>query len=534
LFVQAIDRKMGDDNSRFEKQSLLKFTAEDRTSRIFSVLMGYRNSFVAFGMVCLKIFVNYWQYTFIDLELLEMTQETNALISPLSGLRRLIETNQIEAPDDDFLSDKSAVWSPHNKIINVTPGPAFGSELVTQFASTQTRGMRGPGVAEFFTAVRKEYGKLVDMQKGGMPLFFTGSGTSATEAAAGALRTPDEVDHNKKIIITLEIGSFSNAMGNCVENLGRCVIRLKADLGEDLPFVQCREVLEKDLRDNPEGNIKMVMAPHNETGSGVTANIPKLRDLLDELKHPALLVVDGISSIGSLPFSMDKTGTDMLLGCSQKGMMCSPGIGMIVLSPKALKRIGECDQLMKEAGLKKGEHYLSLTKMIDAMEATALHTETPSNYAQLAVALDTIAIEGLDRAVERHADCSAIYRAAVKGAGFELVAKNMNIVSNAVTAIQAPKGYGEKEIKEVLNIMYNKHAVEAASIPGYPDKGWRLCATGGIQPQHALMASIAFLKSAEEAGLPIDSNKGLLAASNAYSEVARYHRPLPGIDVYGR
>ena len=466
-----------------------------------------------------------------------MTRQTsdnpNELISPLSGLRRLIETNQIEESGDDFLSDKSAVWSPHNKIINVTPGPAFGSELVTQFASTQTRGMRGPGAAEFFTAVRQEYGKLVDMPKGGMPLFFNGSGTSATESAAGALRTPDEVNSEKKVILTLEIGSFSNAMGNCVENLGRGVIRLKAELGEDFPFAQCRAALEKDLRDN-SANIKMVMGPHNETGSGVTANVQKLRDLLDELKHPALLVIDGISSIGCLPLSMDKLGIDMLLGCSQKGLMATPGIGMITLSPKALKRIGECDHQMKQAGLKRGEHYLSLTKMIEAMESSALHTETPPNYAQLAVALDTLAIEGYDRVFERHADCSAIYRAAVKSAGLDLVAKDINIASNAVTAIQAPKGYGEKEIKEVLSIMYNKHAVEAAAIPGYPDLGWRLCATGGIQPQHALMASIAFLKAVEEAGLPIDSDKGLFAASKTYGEVVRYHRPLPGLDMYGR
>ncbi|MFT7556841.1 MAG: alanine-glyoxylate transaminase/serine-glyoxylate transaminase/serine-pyruvate transaminase [Planctomycetota bacterium] len=458
---------------------------------------------------------------------------TNDLISPLSGLRRLIETNQIDAAGDDFLNDKSAVWSPHNKIINVTPGPAFGSELVTQFASSQTRGMRGPGAAEFFTAVRQEYGKLVDMPKGGMPLFFNGSGTSATESAAGALRTPDEVNSNKAVILTLEIGSFSTAMGNCVENLGRAVIRLNADLGEDLPFAKCREALAKDLQDN-QGNIKMVMAPHNETGSGVTASIQILRDLLDELKHPALLVIDGISSIGSLPLSMEQLGIDMLLGCSQKGMMCSPGIGMITLSPKALKRIADCDQQMKAAGLKNGEHYLSLSKMIAAMETTALHTETPPNYAQLAVALDTLAIEGLDRVCERHADCSAIYRAAVKAAGFELVAKDINIASNAVTAVQAPEGYGETEIKKVLSIMYNKHAVEAAAIPGYPDMGWRLCATGGIQPQHALMASIAFLMAAEEAGLPIDYDKGLVAASKTYGELVRYHRPLPGIDMYGR
>jgi aspartate aminotransferase-like enzyme len=231
---------------------------------------------------------------------------------------------------------------------------------------------------------------------------------------------------------------------------------------------------------------------------------------------------------------MDKLGIDMLMGCSQKGMMASPGIGMITLSPKALKKIAECDQQMIAAGLKKAEHYLSLTKMIAAMETSALHTETPPNYAQLAVALDTIAIEGLARVFERHADCSAIFRAAVMAAGFELVAKDIHIASNVVTAIKAPKGYGEKEIKAVLSIMHNKHAVEAAAIPGYPDMGWRLCATGGIQPQHALMASIAFLKAADEAGLPIDSDKGLFAASETYGKVVRYHRPLPGIDMYGR
>jgi aspartate aminotransferase-like enzyme len=145
------------------------------------------------------------------------------------------------------------------------------------------------------------------------------------------------------------------------------------------------------------------------------------------------------------------------MGCSQKGMMASPGIGMITLNPKALQRVAECDQQMIEAGLKKGEHYLSLTKMIAAMETSALHTETPPNYAQLAVALDTIAIECLDRVVERHADCSAIFRAAVKAGGFELVTKDNNIASNSVTAIRAPKGYGETEIKEVLNIsLFNR------------------------------------------------------------------------------
>jgi len=454
---------------------------------------------------------------------------SNELISPLSGLRRLIESNQIDAPDD-FLKDKAPVWSPHNKIINVTPGPAFGSELVTQFTSNQTRGMRGPGVAKFFTAVREAYGKLVDMQEGGRALFFTGSGTSGTEAAAGSCRTPEEAGSDKPAIVTLEIGAFSTAMGNCVENLGRNVIRIKGEIGEDLPFDKCREVLANDT----EGNIKMVMAPHNETGAGVTTDPKKLRDLLDELNHDALLVIDGISSIASMPCSMTEMGIDMLIGCSQKGMMATPGIGMLSLSSKAIEKVREYDKQLADAGIKKGQHYLNLGKMLDTMEATGLHLETPGNYAQFAVALDALAIEGIDRVCERHKDCSEVFRAAALGAGFELVAKDVNTRSNAVTAIKSPEGFGEKKILEVLSIMYFKHAVEAAGIPGAPDLGWRLCATGGIQPQHALSASIAFLKSTEEAGLPVDVDKGMLAASKAYSDVAKYHRPLPGIDVYGR
>jgi len=390
--------------------------------------------------------------------------------------------------------------------------------------------MRGPGVAEFFTAVRREYNKIVDIQAGGKSLFFTGSGTSATEAAAGALRTVDELNSDKISIITMEIGWFSRAMGNCAENLGRNVKRLQCDLGEDLPYELCREALEKDT----EHNIKMVMAPHNETGAGVTIDPKKIRGLLDELNHPALLVIDGISAIGSLPCSMTEMGIDMLIGCSQKGMMGTPGIGMISLSPKAVEKIRESEKDMEDAGFKKAQHYCNIGKMIEAMDTTGLHIETPGNYSQFAVALDAIAIEGIDRVCDRHRDCSDVYRAAAKAAGFELVTKNAELASNTVTAIKTPAGYGEKEVTQVLSIMFNKHAVEAAGIPGYPDMGWRLCATGGIQPQHALMASIAFLKSVEEAGIPVDCDKGIAAASKVYGELAQYHRPLPGIDMYGR
>ncbi|RKZ81416.1 MAG: hypothetical protein DRQ35_00155 [Gammaproteobacteria bacterium] len=294
---------------------------------------------------------------------------TNELISPLSGLRRLIETDQVGPNENSFLDDKAPVWSPHNKIINVTPGPAFGSELVDQFSSTQTRGMRGPDVAKFFTSVREDYGKMVGMQEGGRALFFTGSGTTATESAAGSCRFPGEADFDTPAVVTMEIGAFSTAMGNCVENLGRNVLRLQTDLGEDLPYDKCREVLEKDT----EHKIQLVMAPLNETGTGVTTDPRKVRKILDDLKHPALLVIDGISAIGSMPANMTEMGIDMLVGCSQKGMMGTPGIGMLSLSAKAVEKVYEADKALADAGIKKGQHYLHLTKMID----DGCHGSTP-------------------------------------------------------------------------------------------------------------------------------------------------------------
>jgi len=233
--------------------------------------------------------------------------------------------------------------------------------------------------------------------------------------------------------------------------------------------------------------------------------------MLDELNHPALVVIDGISSIGSMPVSMTDMGIDMLVGCSQKGMMGTPSIGMITISPKAVERIQESEKQLKDSGMALGQHYLNLGKIIEAMDTHGLHIETPSNYSQFAVALDSIAIEGIDRVCERHRECSDVYRAGVAAAGFDLVTKDPSLASNAVTAIRCPKGHGEKDIAEVLMIMYY-----------------------GIHPQHALMAVIAFLKSAEEAGVPCDADKGISAAANKYAEVVQYHRPLPGIDVYGR
>ena len=455
---------------------------------------------------------------------------TNELISPLSGLRRLIETDQVGPNENSFLDDKAPVWSPHNKVINVTPGPAWGSDLVDQFSSTQTRGMRGPDVAKFFTSVREDYGRMVGMQEGGRALFFTGSGTTATESAAGSCRFPGEADSDTPAVVTMEIGAFSTAMGNCVENLGRNVLRLQSEIGEDLPYDRCKEVLEKDT----EHKIQLVMAPLNETGSGVTTDPKKIRAILDELNHPALLVIDGISAIGSMPANMTEMGIDMLVGCSQKGMMGTPGIGMLSLSAKAVEKAYEADKALADAGIKKGQHYLHMTKMIDTMDATGLHLETPGNYAQFAVALDTLAIEGIDRVCERHQECSEIYRAAVLAAGFDLIAKEEHTRSNAVTAVKTPEGFGVKKVMEVLNIMFSKHAVEAAGIPGAPELGWRLCATGGIQPQHAMAASIAFLMACDEAGIPIDLDAGIAAATKKYIEVVKYHRPLPGVDAYGR
>ena len=160
----------------------------------------------------------------------------------------------------------------------------------------------------------------------GQPFIFPGSGTGAWEVALANTLSPGDR------VIAPRYGQFSHLWIELAKRIGIRVDILDVEWGEGAPLERIAEILQGDA----QHEIKGVMIVHNETATGVTSDVAGVRRALDAAKHPALLYVDGVSSIGSIDFRMDEWGVDMAVTGSQKGLMLPAGLGILCASPKAL------------------------------------------------------------------------------------------------------------------------------------------------------------------------------------------------------
>ena len=160
------------------------------------------------------------------------------------------------------------------------------------------------------------------------PFVFAATGTGMWEAALVNTCSPGD-----KVLAT-RYGQFSHLFIDCAQRLG-----LQVDI-IDLPWGEgaSPEKIEEKLRADTKHEYKGVLVVHNETATGVTSDIAAVRKAIDNANHPALLYVDGVSSVGSLEFRMDEWGVDLAITGSQKGFMLPAGLGLIAVSPKALAR----------------------------------------------------------------------------------------------------------------------------------------------------------------------------------------------------
>ncbi len=177
---------------------------------------------------------------------------------------------------------------------------------------------------------------------------------------------------------------------------------------------------------------------HNETATGVTSDVAAVRRAMDAAKHPALLFVDGVSSIGSIDFRFDDWGVDLAITGSQKGLMLPAGLGIVCISEKARAK-------MEGAGCRKA--YFDLGDQIKA-NATGYFPYTPALplLYGLREALAILDEEGLDNVIARHHHLASGARAAVKAWGLTTCAKEPKWYSDTVTAIMVPAGINGAEV----------------------------------------------------------------------------------------
>jgi alanine-glyoxylate transaminase/serine-glyoxylate transaminase/serine-pyruvate transaminase len=205
--------------------------------------------------------------------------------------------------------------------------------------------------------------------------------------------------------------------------------------------------VEKKLSEDRKHAIRAVVVVHNETSTGVTSRVPGIREAMDRTGHPALLMVDTISSLASIDYRHGEWGVDVTVGCSQKGLMLPPGLGLNAISDNAVKS-------SKLAKLPKS--YWDWEAMInDNKSGFFPYTPATNLLYGLRESIGMLLEEGLENVFARHYRLGEATRRAVKAWGLEILCLNPEEYSNSLTAVLMPDGYNADDLREVVLKRFN-------------------------------------------------------------------------------
>ena len=301
------------------------------------------------------------------------------------------------------------------------PGPTNIPEQVRQAMNLPMEDMRASSFPNLTLPLFEDIRRVFKNETGRV-FIYPSSGTGAWEAAMTNVLSPGD-----KVLMS-RFGQFSHLWVDMAERLGFEVDVIDCEWGTGVPL----ELYAEKLRADKAHRIKAVFCTQNETATGVTSDVAGCRAALDAAKHPALLFVDGVSSIGSIDFRQEEWGVDCAVSGSQKGFMLPAGLGFLSVSQKALAA----------SRVAKHRHcYFSFEDMIRTNDAGYFpYTPATQLLRGLRASLDLIAEEGLENIFARHHRLAEGVRKAVDAWGLKLCAKTPQWHSDTVSAILVPDG----------------------------------------------------------------------------------------------
>ncbi|MBO9468478.1 aminotransferase class V-fold PLP-dependent enzyme [Endozoicomonas sp. G2_2] len=310
------------------------------------------------------------------------------------------------------------------------PGPTNVPDRVLHAMSYPTIDHRGPDFqalgADVLERIKPVFGTTNPV------IIFPASGTGAWEAALVNTLSPGDR------VLMFETGHFATLWRNMAQKLGFEPELIDSDWrrGAD------PQAIEKRLAEDRNHEIKAVAVVHNETSTGVTSRIAKIRKAIDNAKHPALLLVDTISSLGSIRYEHDAWGVDVTVSGSQKGLMLPPGLSFNAVSDKAL-----------EASRTSGQprSYWDWQDMLGPNENGFFpYTPATNLLYGLREAIDMLEEEGLDNVFARHDRHAEATRRAVTAWGFDIVCANPAEYSSALTAVLVPDAVDPDALRRLI------------------------------------------------------------------------------------
>jgi len=311
------------------------------------------------------------------------------------------------------------------------PGPTNVPDRVLQAIAAPTIDHRGPEFAELGKEIVGGMKRV--LQTAGTVVVYPSSGTGAWEAALVNTLSPGDR------VLMVETGHFATLWRQMATRLGLDIDFLPGDWRHGVDPAQLAEKLAADR----EHRVKAVCVVHNETSTGVASRIPEIRAAIDEAKHPALFMVDTISSLASIDYRHDEWQVDVTVAGSQKGLMLPPGLGFNAISDKAMAAAKTAKltrsywdwQAMSETGRTGFFPYTPATNLLYGLREA------------LKMLLDE---EGLPAVFRRHSRHAEATRRAVTAWGLEVLCADPREYSSSLTAVLVPDGFDADRVREII------------------------------------------------------------------------------------
>lgn len=375
------------------------------------------------------------------------------------------------------------------------PGPTNIPEELRHAIDCPSLDHRSAQFVEMFTPIRDGVKRILNL-KNGEVLIFPATGTGGWEAAIANTLSPGDR------VLAARYGMFSHRWIDLCQRHGHTVDILEAPWGEGAPADEYARALAADKKHR----IKAVLVCHNETATGVRSDIAKVRAALDACNHPALLMVDGVSSIASMDFRMEEWGVDIAVAGSQKGFMLPAGLAIIGISDKALAAMSEA---------RNPRCFFDFAEMLEAnRQGSYPYTPPVSLLRGLHTSIGMLEKEGMPKVFARHYRIAQGIRQAVEAWGLRLCAQHPSLYSDTVSAVMLPAGVdGNALVAHAADKYGVAFGVGLGEVAG---KVFRIGHLGAMTDVMALSGIAAAEMTLADFDVDIRPGSGVAAASEFY------------------
>lgn len=380
------------------------------------------------------------------------------------------------------------------------PGPTNVPERVRLAIDISMEDQRAPDLPSLTLPLFEDLKKIFKTETGRVFL-FPSSGTGGWEAAMTNTLSPGDT------VLISRFGQFSHLWVDLCERHGYDVDVVDVDWGEGVPVETFAEKLAADT----QHKIKAVLVTHNETATGVTSDVKGVRDALDAVDHPAMLYVDGVSSIASIDFRMDEWGVDVAVSGSQKGFMLPAGLAILCVSQRAL------DAAERTRSYR---CYFDFADMIKTnKDGYFPYTPPVSLIRGLRASVDLLFEEGLEEVFARHNRLAEGVRQAVSAWGLSLCAKEPKWHSDTVSAIYLPRGFDSGQF---VKLAYNRYGLSlGVGLTKVAGRVFRIGHLGDLNELMVLTALGGCELAMRDFGIPFELGSGVAAAIEHFHSSSR-------------